>query len=179
MVATCSNKCIAAGGRIMPQLWHVGLMLQAGEVLTPDGVGPSGLAKPGQQVAAPMSQQDIDQVVQAYGQAAAIGREARLRWARDSRSARLSDRPVLLGGHQPAYGSLWRRPRTHPIRGGGDRGNSQERVAGFPGRAALLAMEAAGLLRAAGSDACRVGAIPRATDGRWSGHVSLLHPPLR
>jgi 2,4-dienoyl-CoA reductase-like NADH-dependent reductase (Old Yellow Enzyme family) len=61
----------SAGGRIMPQLWHVGLMLQAGEVLTPDGVGPSGLAKPGQQVAAPMSQQDIDQVVQAYGQAAA------------------------------------------------------------------------------------------------------------
>jgi 2,4-dienoyl-CoA reductase-like NADH-dependent reductase (Old Yellow Enzyme family) len=59
-----------AGGRIMPQLWHVGLMLQAGEVLTPDGVGPSGLAKPGQQVATPMSQRDIDQVIQAYGQAA-------------------------------------------------------------------------------------------------------------
>ncbi len=48
-----------AGGKIMPQLWHVGLMLQAGEVLTSDGVGPS------------MSQQDIDQVVLAYGQAAA------------------------------------------------------------------------------------------------------------
>lgn len=59
-----------AGGRIMPQLWHVGLMLQAGEVLTADGVGPSGLAKPGQQIAAPMSQRDIDQVVHAYGQAA-------------------------------------------------------------------------------------------------------------
>jgi 2,4-dienoyl-CoA reductase-like NADH-dependent reductase (Old Yellow Enzyme family) len=60
-----------AGGKIMPQLWHVGLMLQAGEVLTPDGVGPSGLAKPGHQVAAPMSQQDIDRVVEAYGEAAA------------------------------------------------------------------------------------------------------------
>jgi 2,4-dienoyl-CoA reductase-like NADH-dependent reductase (Old Yellow Enzyme family) len=60
-----------AGGRIMPQLWHVGLMLQRGETLTSDGVGPSGLAAPGKQVAEPMTQHDIDQVVQAYGQAAA------------------------------------------------------------------------------------------------------------
>ncbi len=60
-----------AGGKIMPQLWHVGLMLQPGEKLTSDGVGPSGLAKPGHKVTEPMTHEEIDQVVRAYGQAAA------------------------------------------------------------------------------------------------------------
>ena len=60
-----------AGGKIFPQLWDVGLMLQPGEKLTADGVGPSGLATPGHKVAEPMSQRDIDQVIEAYGKAAA------------------------------------------------------------------------------------------------------------
>jgi 2,4-dienoyl-CoA reductase-like NADH-dependent reductase (Old Yellow Enzyme family) len=59
-----------AGGKIMPQLWHVGLMLQPGEKLTSDGVGPSGLAAPGKKVTEPMTQKQIEQVIQAYGQAA-------------------------------------------------------------------------------------------------------------
>src|SRR5215469_15673821 len=56
----------AVGGRLMPQLWHVGLMLQAGEMLTSDGVGPSGLAKPGHQTAEPMIQRNLDRVVETH-----------------------------------------------------------------------------------------------------------------
>ena len=61
----------AGGGRIFPQLWHVGLVAPQGVKLGADAVGPSGLAKPGQQFNAPMTQQDIDHVIRAFGEAAA------------------------------------------------------------------------------------------------------------
>jgi 2,4-dienoyl-CoA reductase-like NADH-dependent reductase (Old Yellow Enzyme family) len=61
----------AAGGRIFPQLWHVGLSVPAGVELGPGAVGPSGLFKPGERIREPMSQQDIDAVIGAYGEAAA------------------------------------------------------------------------------------------------------------
>jgi 2,4-dienoyl-CoA reductase-like NADH-dependent reductase (Old Yellow Enzyme family) len=57
----------AAGGRIFPQLWHCGLSAPAGVKLGPGAVGPSGLVKPGEQVTAPMTQQQIDEVIRAYG----------------------------------------------------------------------------------------------------------------
>ena len=62
----------AAGGLIFPQLWHVGVMYGAGPEPT-EGVrpiGPSGLRKPGEPVGMPMTQGDIDAVVEAYGRAA-------------------------------------------------------------------------------------------------------------
>src|SRR5271170_815678 len=61
----------AAGGRIFPQLWHCGLVAPAGFKLGPDAIGPSGLIRPGEQVTAPMTQQQIDDVIRAYGDAAA------------------------------------------------------------------------------------------------------------
>jgi 2,4-dienoyl-CoA reductase-like NADH-dependent reductase (Old Yellow Enzyme family) len=61
----------AAGGRIFPQLWHVGLSAPADREMGSGAVGPSGLLKPGEQVREPMSQQDIDAVIRAYGEAAA------------------------------------------------------------------------------------------------------------
>jgi len=61
----------AAGGRIFPQIWHVGLTAPPGVNMGKDAVGPSGLLKPGDQVRAPMTQQEIDDVIQAYGKAAA------------------------------------------------------------------------------------------------------------
>jgi 2,4-dienoyl-CoA reductase-like NADH-dependent reductase (Old Yellow Enzyme family) len=61
----------AAGGRIFPQLWHCGLSAPAGVKLGPGAVGPSGLAKPGERVTDPMTQQQIDEVIRAYGDAAA------------------------------------------------------------------------------------------------------------
>jgi 2,4-dienoyl-CoA reductase-like NADH-dependent reductase (Old Yellow Enzyme family) len=60
-----------AGGKVFPQLWHCGLSAPAGLKLSPDAVGPSGLAKPGEQVTAPMTQKQIDEVIRAYGDGAA------------------------------------------------------------------------------------------------------------
>jgi len=61
----------AAGGKIFPQLWHVGLVAPPGVKLGPGAVGPSGLVKQGEPFNAPMTQRDIDDVVRAFGEAAA------------------------------------------------------------------------------------------------------------
>ncbi len=61
------------GGKIIPQLWHVGAARQPGvepDLIVP-GYGPMELKKNGQQVVKAMSQQDINDVVAAYAQAAA------------------------------------------------------------------------------------------------------------
>ncbi|KRF07144.1 1,2-oxophytodienoate reductase [Paenibacillus sp. Soil766] len=62
-----------AGGRIVPQLWHIGMTRQNGSLPHPEApsIGPSGLTLTGEKVNEPMTQADIDQVVQAFAQAAA------------------------------------------------------------------------------------------------------------
>ncbi|REE69638.1 2,4-dienoyl-CoA reductase-like NADH-dependent reductase (Old Yellow Enzyme family) [Paenibacillus taihuensis] len=62
-----------AGGRIVPQLWHVGMTRKNGSLPHPEApsIGPSGLTLMGEQVNEPMTQAEIDQVVQAFAQAAA------------------------------------------------------------------------------------------------------------
>ncbi|WP_083098677.1 NADH:flavin oxidoreductase [Pseudophaeobacter leonis] len=63
----------AAGGKIAPQLWHVGAIRRPG--VTPGGdtpgYSPSGMAFPGKVTGHAMTQQDIDAVVAAFAQAAA------------------------------------------------------------------------------------------------------------
>ena len=59
-----------AGGKIFPQLWHVGLTPDYEGNFRPGAMGPSGLAKPGEKMAEPMTQQDVDAVVRAFGEAA-------------------------------------------------------------------------------------------------------------
>jgi 2,4-dienoyl-CoA reductase-like NADH-dependent reductase (Old Yellow Enzyme family) len=61
------------GGRIMPQLWHVGMDRTAGNPPVPDAprIGPSGIALDGTQSGHAMTQADIDNVVVAYASAAA------------------------------------------------------------------------------------------------------------
>jgi 2,4-dienoyl-CoA reductase-like NADH-dependent reductase (Old Yellow Enzyme family) len=61
----------AAGGKIFPQLWHVGIVAKPDRTYNPATVGPSGLAKADKKVTEPMTQQDIDDVVRAFGEAAA------------------------------------------------------------------------------------------------------------
>lgn len=65
----------AAGGRIAPQLWHVGQVTKPGETEDADSgqapqIGPSGmvgsLGKPVQQVGKPAMQRDIDEVSEAF-----------------------------------------------------------------------------------------------------------------
>jgi len=63
----------AAGGRIAPQLWHVGMVRKPGEGPSPDAAsdGPSGLSGSGKPVGAPMSEEDIADTVAAFARAAA------------------------------------------------------------------------------------------------------------
>jgi 2,4-dienoyl-CoA reductase-like NADH-dependent reductase (Old Yellow Enzyme family) len=62
----------AAGGRIFPQLWHVGMVISPGQQPRPGihPIGPSGFSKPGDQSGEPMTQADIDAVIQAFAQGA-------------------------------------------------------------------------------------------------------------
>lgn len=62
-----------AGGRIMPQLWHVGTARQPGSLPNPEAppVGPSGLTGAGVHVTEPMTEREIVAIVDAYGRGAA------------------------------------------------------------------------------------------------------------
>jgi 2,4-dienoyl-CoA reductase-like NADH-dependent reductase (Old Yellow Enzyme family) len=59
-----------AGGKIFPQLWHVGITPGAEGTIPAGAMGPSGLANRGKKVAEPMTPQDIDSVIRAFGEAA-------------------------------------------------------------------------------------------------------------
>lgn len=62
----------AAGGKIAPQLWHVGNVRRLGTEPYVDvpGYGPSERVKDGQVIVHGMSKEDIQEVVQAFAQAA-------------------------------------------------------------------------------------------------------------
>lgn len=66
----------AAGGHIMPQLWHQGILRHAGTGPYPEApvMSPSGLSRPGKQVCEPMTQRDIDAVVAAFATSAGHAR---------------------------------------------------------------------------------------------------------
>jgi 2,4-dienoyl-CoA reductase-like NADH-dependent reductase (Old Yellow Enzyme family) len=67
----------AAGGSIVPQLWHVGAARRPGTPPHPDlpSVGPSGLVSPGKKKAAEMSESDIADVIAAFAKAAASAKQ--------------------------------------------------------------------------------------------------------
>lgn len=67
----------AAGGKIFPQLWHVGLTPPVDMKVNTSAVGPSGLLKPGEQIREPMTQPEIDAVIRAFGEAAASAEKLR------------------------------------------------------------------------------------------------------
>ncbi|WP_433871584.1 NADH:flavin oxidoreductase [Saccharopolyspora sp. CA-218241] len=63
----------AEGGRIMPQLWHVGIQRAAGSPPFPDApsVGPSGIALDGTAGAgAPLTLADVEAIIRAFADAA-------------------------------------------------------------------------------------------------------------
>ncbi len=68
----------AARGRIMPQLWHVGMVVSPGQQPRPGipPIGPSGFSKPGDQTGEPMTQVDVDRVIDAFAKGA---RDAQVR----------------------------------------------------------------------------------------------------
>ncbi|MGX9351356.1 NADH:flavin oxidoreductase [Shimia sp. W99] len=67
----------AAGGKIAPQIWHVGAIRRPGVDPGGDtpGYSPSGMAVPGKVVGHAMTQEDIDDVVAAFAKAAKDAKE--------------------------------------------------------------------------------------------------------
>lgn len=67
----------AAGGKIVPQLWHTGIERHPGDGPDPlvPGFGPSEIRKNDQIVVKAMTQQDIDEVVSAFAEAALNAKE--------------------------------------------------------------------------------------------------------
>jgi 2,4-dienoyl-CoA reductase-like NADH-dependent reductase (Old Yellow Enzyme family) len=63
----------AVGGKIMPQLWHVGMARNPQKAPFPElpSAGPSGLLSPGKQIAEPMTVEHIHSVIDAFAEAAA------------------------------------------------------------------------------------------------------------
>ena len=63
----------AAGGKIMPQLWHVGMARNPKAAPFPElpSVGPSGLLSPGKAVSEPMTVAQIEGVIEGFANAAA------------------------------------------------------------------------------------------------------------
>lgn len=63
----------AAGGKIIPQLWHVGMTRTVGELPNVEAlpVGPSGLNLAGEQVNEPLTTAEVESLVAAFAQAAA------------------------------------------------------------------------------------------------------------
>lgn len=72
----------AAGGKIAPQLWHVGCARKIGTGPNPDypSATPSGYALPDKKVGEPLSEEEIESIVRAFavaaGKAKAIGFDA-------------------------------------------------------------------------------------------------------
>ncbi|MFI9614413.1 NADH:flavin oxidoreductase [Streptomyces sp. NPDC052023] len=72
--AKVAEQVHAAGGKIVPQLWHIGMVRRQGEPPYPDApaVGPSGVRPDGSEgTGRVMTQQDLDDVVEAFAEAAA------------------------------------------------------------------------------------------------------------
>ncbi len=67
----------AAGGKIMPQLWHMGMMRRQNRSYLPDveSVGPSGLVLPGKKKGAVLTTEEIDQIIAAYAASAKASKD--------------------------------------------------------------------------------------------------------
>ncbi|MET0586920.1 MAG: 12-oxophytodienoate reductase [Novosphingobium sp.] len=77
---TVARKVHAAGGICVPELWHVGLIYRGPDVLVGNDlafrdelgqVSPSGYIAPGKKVSEPMTQTQIDEVIEAYARGTA------------------------------------------------------------------------------------------------------------
>ncbi|MBK51077.1 MAG: 12-oxophytodienoate reductase [Gammaproteobacteria bacterium] len=67
----------AAGSKIAPQLWHVGVIRKPGQGPYPDypTVSPSGYLRPEKKVVEPLSTAEIDQIIDAFTQSAANAKQ--------------------------------------------------------------------------------------------------------
>ncbi len=71
------NAVHGAGGKIAPQLWHVGMMRKPGTGHNPDANSdsPSGLTHTGKAVLPPPSEEEVADMVASYARSAAIAKQ--------------------------------------------------------------------------------------------------------
>lgn len=101
----------AEGGKIAPQLWHVGMARKPGDEPNPEvaPVGPSGLDLQGEEKGVPLSEVEIDDLIQAYAQAASDAKKIGF------------DAIELHGAHGYLIDQfLWERTNRRTDRFGGD-----------------------------------------------------------
>ncbi len=84
----------AAGGHIMPQLWHQGIVRHAGTgpYPTEKSMGPSGLSRPDKKVADPMTDSEIADVIAGFAKSAGYAKELGFDGVGVARRARLHHR---------------------------------------------------------------------------------------
>ncbi|MDO3408418.1 NADH:flavin oxidoreductase [Saccharibacillus sp. CPCC 101409] len=100
-----------AGGRIFPQLWHMGMARPAGSQPHPEApsIGPSGLDLSGSPAGEPMTEAQIEDVVRSYARAAAEAKRIGF------------DGVELQGAHGYLIDQfLWERTNKRTDRYGGD-----------------------------------------------------------
>ncbi|MBV9842540.1 MAG: NADH:flavin oxidoreductase [Sphingomonadaceae bacterium] len=75
--ALVRERAHAAGARIVPQLWHLGIQRQADRSPQPDepSISPSGLLRPDKMVGAPMTEARILSVIEAFARGARLALE--------------------------------------------------------------------------------------------------------
>ncbi|MFD1888205.1 NADH:flavin oxidoreductase [Paenibacillus wenxiniae] len=101
----------AEGGKIAPQLWHVGMARKVGDEPNVDAqpVGPSGLDLKGEKIGEPLTESEIADLIQAYAQAASDAKKLGF------------DAIELHGAHGYLIDQfLWERTNQRTDRYGGD-----------------------------------------------------------
>ncbi|MDZ4371408.1 MAG: NADH:flavin oxidoreductase [Phenylobacterium sp.] len=75
---TVVDEVHAAGGKIAPQLWHVGAVRSRSETWSPSGPydSPSGLSRPGKAFGDPMTDAEVADAIRAFAEAAAAAKAA-------------------------------------------------------------------------------------------------------
>lgn len=151
----------AEGGRIVPQLWHVGSVRRLG--VEPDasvpGYGPMEKAKDGKVLVHGMSKADIQDVIAAFAQA-----------ARDAQAIGM-DGVEIHGAHGYLIDQFfWEGSNQRDDEYGGSLANRS--------RFAVELVEAAGLFRAPGGNPGGPARVPRAAGGGRRRYLPLLDPPL-
>ena len=97
-----------AGGKIMPQLWHVGTARRSG-IYNVDAhpVSPSGISMAGEAAYEPLREDEIQELIQAYAQAAADAETYRFRWHGTAWCSWIFNRSIFLGTDESKIRQVW------------------------------------------------------------------------
>ncbi|GAA2776392.1 hypothetical protein GCM10019017_21640 [Streptomyces showdoensis] len=171
----------AAGGTIVPQLWHIGMVRQQGQAPYPDAPAMGPVRHPHRRTEGTgkeMTRSDLDDVIGAFAEAAAAAERIGFDGVELHGAHGYLIDQFLWAVDEPAHRRVRRRPRgPYEVRGR-DRGRGPRvRLARLPGALPLLAVEAGRLRRPARRDPGGAGGDPDPAGRRRCRRVPRLHPP--